>query len=85
LVLVWGALLGLLAVTVAASFVLTGPLSLAAGLAIATAKSGLIFWFYMHLREEDGLARLFATGALAWLLLLFLLAAGDVVLRQFPF
>lgn len=40
LILTWSALIGLLIVTVGASFVLTGPLSIIASLAVALTKSG---------------------------------------------
>ncbi len=81
IVLVWAALLGLLALTVGASLILTGPASLAAGLGIALAKATLIYWFFMHLREENGLARIAATGAVLWVAILFLLSGLDIVTR----
>ncbi len=73
LLLTWIALVVLLALTVGASFVLTGPPSLAAALLIAFAKAALILWIFMHLREISGLLRVFAVAAAAWLLILFAL------------
>ncbi|TPE51047.1 cytochrome C oxidase subunit IV family protein [Amaricoccus solimangrovi] len=73
LVLTWAALLLLLALTVAASFLLVGPPSLAAGIGIAAAKAALIFWVFMHLREDTGLLRVVAIAAFAWLGILFAL------------
>lgn len=67
LVLTWAALMALLALTVGASFLLTGPASLAAGLGIAALKAGLILWVFMHLAEDDGLLRVVAVAAFAWL------------------
>jgi cytochrome c oxidase subunit 4 len=81
LVLVWAALLALLAGTVAASYVLTGPLSVAVSLGIASAKAALILWFFMGLRREGGLVRLFAVAATAWLAILLLLLSIDVATR----
>ncbi|WP_035484794.1 cytochrome C oxidase subunit IV family protein [Geminicoccus roseus] len=81
LLLVWLALLALLAATVAASFVLTGPLAMSTAIAIALAKAGLIFWFFMHLHEASGLIRLVAVGALVWLLILFTLTSADYATR----
>lgn len=81
LILVWAALLVLLGLTVTASFQFSGPASIAASLGIALAKAVLIFWFFMHLREESGLIRLVAIGAAAWMLILFLLAAADFTTR----
>lgn len=73
IVVTWVLLLCLLALTVAASFRLTGLPSLAAGLAIATAKAALILWIFMHLREVSGLLRVAATTGFAWLLILLVL------------
>ncbi|MCL4767675.1 MAG: cytochrome C oxidase subunit IV family protein [Hyphomicrobiaceae bacterium] len=81
LVLAWSALMCLLFATVGASFVLTGPWSIVTSLAIALAKAALIFWFFMHLREEAGLVRLVAIGAGAWLLILILLSMTDYATR----
>lgn len=84
LIFAWAALMALLGLTVLASFFLTGAVSLATGMTIAVAKAGLIFWFFMHLREESGLVRLFAMAAVAWLLILALLVGADYATRQPP-
>jgi cytochrome c oxidase subunit 4 len=81
LFLVWAALLVLLAVSVAGSFVFTGPLNLLVSFGTAALKALMILWFYMHLREEDGLNRVFAVGAVVWLVILLLLPALDFVSR----
>ena len=81
LILVWIALLVLLGLTVTASFQFAGPPSIAASLGIALTKAALIFWFFMHLREEGGVLRLAAIAAAVWLLILFLLAAADYTTR----
>lgn len=81
ILLVWAGLIGLLALTVAASLVLTGAASLAAGLGIALAKAALIAWFFMHLRGASGLVRLAAAGALIWLLILLTLTGIDYATR----
>jgi cytochrome c oxidase subunit 4 len=81
LVLVWAALLVLLALTIGATFLPIGPLKPAVNLGIAFAKAALIFWFYMHLREESGLVRLAAVGAGAWLLIMLMLMSSDFLAR----
>jgi cytochrome c oxidase subunit IV len=81
LIFVWAALLVLLLITVTASFLLHGLPSAATSFAVAFAKASLIFWFFMHLREEQGLLRLTAVGAGAWLLILFSLLAADYLTR----
>jgi cytochrome c oxidase subunit IV len=82
LILVWVVLLGLLVLTLGASFLLAGLPSAAASLAVALAKAALIFWFFMHLKEESGLIRLIAIGAGAWLLILLTLTAADYTTRS---
>lgn len=65
-VVVWVALMALLALTVGATFLPLGPWRLAVGLAIAAAKAALIAWVFMELRKGGsalpplaGLAALF--------------------------
>ncbi len=70
LVLIFVMLLVLLSVTIAASFVLSGPIGLAVSLSIAALKSALIYWRYMHLNEETALNRIAALAAALWLLIL---------------
>ncbi len=77
----WIVLLMLLGATVAASLAPLGGLKPAINLAIAFAKAGAILWVFMHLREQPGLARLFATAAAVWLLILVGLTQADLLTR----
>ncbi|MDY0884418.1 cytochrome C oxidase subunit IV family protein [Dongia soli] len=81
LLLVWVALISLLGLTIAASFALTGPLSLMTSMGVATVKAALVYWFFMHLREEGGLIRLAALAGIAWLMIFFFLAGADYATR----
>lgn len=81
LILTWAALMALLGLTVGATFLPLGPFMPLVNLGIAFAKTALIFWVFMHLRELGGLPRLAAAGALAWLAILFLLMAADYLFR----
>jgi cytochrome c oxidase subunit 4 len=82
LVLVWVALMVLLAITIGATFVPVGTgFKTAVNLGVALTKAVLIFWFYMHLREETGLVRLAAVGAAAWLGIMLLLMSSDYLTR----
>lgn len=81
LAIVWLALLGLLALTVAGSFTFTGAASAVVSFGVAAAKVALIFWFFMQLRTEKGLVRVFAAGAVAWLLILLTMATIDYTTR----
>ena len=81
MVLVWLALVILLSISVAGSFAFTGPLNLAVSFGTATLKGALILWFYMHLKEESGLARIMAVAAIAWLVILFVMTGADYLTR----
>ena len=81
LLLVFGALLALLAATMVVSTLGLGPLGAALSLGIATLKAVLIFWFFMQLREQGGLARLFAAAAVFWIALLLAFGSADLVTR----
>jgi cytochrome c oxidase subunit IV len=83
IVVIWLMLMLLLAGTIAASFLFTGLLGLAISLAIAAAKSGLIYWRYMHLDEEPPLLRVAAIAAAAWLVILLLFLCIDQLTRGF--
>lgn len=81
LALVWLGLVSLLCLTIAASYLLAGPASAAASLGVALAKALLIFWFFMELRDQKGLVRIFATGAAVWLMLLVAFTIMDFSTR----
>jgi cytochrome c oxidase subunit 4 len=77
----WAALMVLLALTVGATFAPFGPAKPFINLGVAFAKAGLIFWVFMHLREQGWLARLVATAAAAWLLILIAMTQVDLATR----
>ncbi|MEO1987164.1 MAG: cytochrome C oxidase subunit IV family protein [Martelella sp.] len=79
--LVWLLLAALLGLTVLSSYVLTGPPGVLAGIVIATMKAVLVLWFFMNMREETPMVRLFSTAALFWLAALLLLTFSDYVTR----
>jgi cytochrome c oxidase subunit 4 len=81
LAVVWLALIALLALTIAASYALSGTPSLMASLGIAAVKAALIYWFFMKLREERGAVRLVALGVLVWLAIMFVLSGTDYFTR----
>jgi len=81
LVGVWLALMALLTGTVGATFLPLGPWLAPINLAIAFAKAALIYWFFMHVREQKWLGRLVAVAAMGWLLLLVGFTQADVLTR----
>ena len=81
LVLVWVLLLALLAATIGATFLHLGTVLPFVSFGIAIAKASLVFWFFMELKREDGLARLAIIAGFAWLAILFILTAADNATR----
>ena len=79
---VWAALMALLALTVASSFVHLHGFNAAANLSIAGLKALLVATFFMHLRERPALVRLAALIGVAWFLILVGLSLSDVLTRR---
>lgn len=85
--LVFFALLGLLALTVAAALIPYGrwnlrALGVTAALAIAWVKAALVAAYFMHLRWSGPLPRIFAAMGVVWLLILFALTLDDYLTRS---
>lgn len=78
---VWAALMALLVLTVASSFVHLRGFNAAANLAIAGAKAALVATFFMHLRDRPALVRLAAVIGVVWLMILIGLSLSDVLTR----
>jgi cytochrome c oxidase subunit 4 len=77
----YGALLVLLALTALASRLPTGRWSLPISLAIATAKLAVIFLFFMQLRYQRGIVRIFACAGFFWLGIAGVLIFSDYLTR----
>lgn len=75
------ALLALLALTVGVSFVKHGPWSVVAAVTIAMAKAVLIVLFFMHVRYEVSLVRVFSVAGFLWLTILIVFLMSDYVTR----
>ena len=84
LVFVYAALMCLLALSAASTALPPGWWSTAAGLGIAGVKAFLIAFFFMRLRSQPGLTRVFAAAGLFWLALLIGLTASDYLSRGWP-
>jgi cytochrome c oxidase subunit 4 len=81
-VAVWALLLLLTAVTVAVSRVHLGPLNIWAALGIASVKSALVIFFFMHLKYEKLQAfRIFLLTALLILAIFIGFTFFDVLYR----
>ena len=79
---VWGALLVLLAATMAATFMPLGGLLPFVSFGIAFAKAGLVAWFFMDMRQAPGFHRVALGVGFVWLAILLLLLASDFLTRS---
>jgi cytochrome c oxidase subunit 4 len=84
LVVVYLVLLALLALTATATLLPPGLWSTPIALGIAVAKAALIFVYFMRLREQPGIIRLFALAGFLWLAILLALAFADFYTRGWP-
>lgn len=75
------ALLGFLALTIAAAYVNLGPLNTVVAMCISIAKGALIILFFMHLRYSRPILWIFAGAGFFWLGIMFVLALSDYLTR----
>jgi len=78
---VYVGLIILVAITVSASFIDMGVISIIIVLSIAIAKAGLIMLYFMHLRYSPKLMWVFAGLGFFGLSIMILIAMGDYVAR----
>jgi cytochrome c oxidase subunit IV len=78
---VYGILMALLALTTGATVLPVGWWSTPISMAIATAKAVLIFTFFMRLRSQGALVRIFALAGFFWLAILLVLTSADFFTR----
>jgi cytochrome c oxidase subunit 4 len=78
---VFGVLMLLLIVTVAAAYAVPVRFGVFVALTIATIKAVMIMMYFMHLKFSDRLARIFAAAAFLWLGILIALSLNDYLTR----
>ena len=78
---IYGILMGLLALTVAAALVDLGPFQFPVSMAIAALKGVLIVLFFMHVRYQDKLTWVFSGASFLWLLILLIFTLNDYLTR----
>ncbi|HEY0456194.1 MAG TPA: cytochrome C oxidase subunit IV family protein [Verrucomicrobiae bacterium] len=81
-VLIWAALLMLLAVTLGAAELNLGPLNGAIAMTIALAKMLLIILFFMHVRFSSRMTWVFVGAGFLWFLIMILLTMNDYLARN---
>ena len=81
--IIYGALLGLMALTVVAALFDLGAANFAVAMGIATVKMVLIILYFMHVRYSDKLTWVFSTAAFLWLLIFIIGTLNDYFTRGF--
>lgn len=80
-VTVWVLLIGLTAVTVTVAGMHLGRFSMLAALVIASAKAGLVLWYFMHLKYEDRLFKVLLLVPIVTLTVIIGLTFFDILYR----
>jgi cytochrome c oxidase subunit IV len=78
---IFGALMVMTAITVAAAFTNLGSLNFPVALAIAIFKATLVVLFFMHVKYSSKLTKLVVGGAFFFLIVLFGLTLSDYLSR----
>ena len=82
-VLVWLALvIGTITTYLVAEYVDIGPWNIVVALLIAGTKMTLVIYFFMHVKFDDPLTRLFVGAGFFWLLILLALTLSDYFTRN---
>ena len=80
-VLIWIALIALTSITVTVAGVNFGSLALPVAMLIAAVKSGLVINYFMHIKFEDPIFKVFILVSGLTLLVIFILTFFDVANR----
>lgn len=80
-VLVWLTLTILTFVTFYVAQIPLGPFNIVVALGIAAFKMSLVIWFFMHVRTDNPLTKLFVFAGFFWMAILIALTLGDYFSR----
>ena len=80
-VLIWLTLTILTFVTFYVSTINLGPFNIVVALGIAAIKMTLVIWFFMHVRTDNPLTKLFVFAGFFWMAILLVLTLGDYFSR----
>ena len=81
-VLIWAVLTILTFVTFYVSTIPLGPFNIVVALGIAAFKMSLVIWFFMHVRTDNPLTKLFCFAGFFWIAILLALTLGDYFSRS---
>jgi cytochrome c oxidase subunit 4 len=79
---IFGILMGLLVLTVAAAYLDLGTFNFLLAMSIAVCKAVLIMLYFMHVRYSHKLTWVFSTAAFLWLALLLGITVADYLSRN---
>jgi cytochrome c oxidase subunit 4 len=80
---VWLALIvGTFTTYYVAEYIDIGPWNIVVALLIAGTKTALVVYFFMHVRFDDSLTRLFVGAGFFWLLILIFMTLSDYFSRN---
>jgi cytochrome c oxidase subunit 4 len=82
LILAWVALLALMLLSLGSAYLNLGPGNMIAGLTIATVKTAIVVWLFMHLPRANAATRIAAITGVAMLALLMGLSLTDFLMRS---
>jgi cytochrome c oxidase subunit 4 len=80
-VAIWAILTFLTFFTFYVSTINLGPWNIVAALGIAAIKMSLVIWFFMHVRTDNPLTKLFVFAGFFWMAILLALTLGDYFSR----
>ena len=81
-VIIWLALSILTVVTFLVSKYDLGALNIVIALLIAAFKMSLVIWFFMHVRTDNPLTKLFVFAGFFWIAILLVMTLGDYFSRS---
>jgi cytochrome c oxidase subunit 4 len=81
-VLIWLTLTILTFVTFYVSTINLGPFNVVVALGIAAIKMTLVIWFFMHVRTDSPLTKLFVFAGFFWMAILLVFTLGDYFSRS---
>lgn len=80
-VIIWLALSILTVITFLVSKVDLGAMNIVIALLIAAFKMSLVIWFFMHVKTDNPLTKLFVFAGFFWIAILLVLTLGDYFSR----
>ena len=81
-VIIWLSLIGCTFLTYGVALIDLGPWNIVIALMIAFFKMSLVVLFFMHVKQDNNLTRLFVAGGFVWLLILLALTLNDYLSRN---